>query len=358
MPLLPGGGPPGYAPKPPFDITLCEPIFPKVKEFDDSFLTQALLKRNSDLTPSPQEQSAVLNLATKVNAAIEKVIVAPDTFKAAAVEEVRQVGSFKKGTMVTKHNVADLVVVLKTLPTVEAVTALGTKIIEEIKSTEPREVLGCVSRDFGAEIAGTQAVVRLLVTTLPVHLPSLDREIHLNPELVAAHLAAVRHARWFEENASHSSIKVLVRLLRDMRARFAGLSAMNPWMIELLAHYAVLNTPNRQPLPINQAFRRCLQLLSAGLFLPGSAGIMDPCEANVRIQNTLTPQQQDQICCTAQTLLRVLCHGGYKHILGLEGSASVATEMSVWDGVVVTPLEKAYEDDDTMDAAGDASATT
>ena len=38
-----------------------------------------------------------------------------------------------------------------------------------------------------------------------------------------------------------------------------------------------------------------------------------------------------------------MSHGGYKQILGIEGNSSIATEMSVWDGVVVSPLEKAYE---------------
>jgi len=39
--------------------------------------------------------------------------------------------------------------------------------------------------------------------------------------------------------------------------------------------------------------RRCLQLLSAGLFLPGSAGIADPCEqGTVRVHTVLTLEQQ------------------------------------------------------------------
>ncbi len=89
------------------------------------------------------------------------------------------------------------------LVSVEAVNALGNRIVEDIKSSEPKEgilsaggrfyrrccasqsqltgfvpVLGCVPREFGCEIAGTQAVVRLLITTIPPNLGKLDSELH------------------------------------------------------------------------------------------------------------------------------------------------------------------------------------
>lgn len=252
--------------------------------------------------------------------------------------------------MITGHNVADIVVILKTLPTREAVDALGNKVRDDLKSLMKSEiitkadVLTHTVNERGIEISNSHACVRVMVTTIHHNLRKLDSEIHLDQKIMMSHLAAIRHSRWFEENAHHSSIKVLIRLLRDIRSRFDGFEPMTPWMLDLLAHNAIMNNPSRQALPINQAFRRVFQLLSAGLFLPGSAGIVDPCEGgNIRIHSAMSLEQQDVCCLTAQTLVRVLAHGGYKHLLGLQGNASIAKEMSVWDGVVVSPLDKACE---------------
>lgn len=331
-----------------FDPIHAGAVFPRANpENDDSTLTQALLKRNQSLTPTTAEQTAVQNLHGKLETVIENLILAPDGLNV-PLEELRTVGSHKKGTILAGHPVADVVIILKQVPSAEDIEPLAVKVKEKLDELDKTETFPVQANEGGFNVSSTEgALVRCLVTTQPRNLLRTDPEKHVDVKLLEGALATIRHARWFEENAFHTTVRVLIRILKDMRRRFIGLQGLTPWLIDLLSHRAAMSNNSREPLQINVAFRRVLQLLAAGIFLPGSVGIIDPCETGqVRAHSVLSLEEQDAICMTSQTLLRCLSHGAYNEILGLNTSGlppvTLDTDITSWGGTIVTPGLPAY----------------
>ncbi|KAK6053874.1 hypothetical protein COOONC_08621 [Cooperia oncophora] len=181
-----------------------------------------VVARATALTPTEAERTTVAALLLKVKAAIEKVMTTPDCVPGVRFEEYREVGSFKKDTALTGHTVADVVIIMQTLPTFEAVAALGNKLAEELRAQKE------------------------------------------------------------------------------------------------------------------------------GIFLPGSPTLFDPTEPGMRIAYDLSFEDMDLVCSTAQTLLRVICNGGHAAVLGMDPSklgVDLSKEVSIWNGVAVSPLEVAYVED-------------
>lgn len=250
--------------------------------------------------------------------------------------------------MTTGKNIADLVVILKTLPIKDAIDALASKLLEELTKMDNVSVMSFDVNQSGFDLVNetSSAAVRIMIATIMPNLHKLDPNVHLPLKLIQKHLSAIRHARWFEESANLSSVKVLIRVLKDVCSRFEGLHPLSPWMIDVLAHYSITFRNQQSPLPLNLAFKRVFQLLAGGIFLPGSSGIPDPCENGaISMHSQLSLMQQDAVCMTAQTLLRILSYGkGYEVILGLEKDViGITTNMSIWDGVVVAPSTAAFE---------------
>lgn len=330
-----------------FDPLMAESHFGKVEPpKEDEEFSEALLKKTQQLTPTTAEQSSVQNLVSKLESVMEGLILSPQGLNI-PVDEVRPVGSYKKGTMLAGHPVADLVVILKETPTAADIENLANKVQEKLKAQTPTEEFPTQANEGGFNTTSSErALVRVLVTTLPKNLFEVDPEKHVDVKLLEGALATIRHARWFEENASHTTVRVLIRLLKDLKKRFTGLAGLTPWLIDLLAFKsATVPSNTRDPLPISTAFRRALQLIAAGCFLPGSIGIVDPCESGqVRAHSVLGLEEQDLLCLTAQTLLRTLAHGAFNEILGVEGQPAVTldTDITSWGGTIVTPGQPAY----------------
>ncbi len=93
---------------------------------------------------------------------------------------------------------------------------------------------------------------------------------------------------------------------------------------------------------MNLFSRRALQLLSSGLFLPGSNGLYDPFnDANMnpsRPQPLMTFEEQDRLCYTSQTLLRALAIHP-KYVLGIENGPDIFAGPCQLNGVSFVPSE-------------------
>ena len=60
----------------------------------------------------------------------------------------------------------------------EAVLALGNRVVEGVKETDPKEVLTMLANEAGCEISSSDATVKILVTTIPPNMKKLDATIH------------------------------------------------------------------------------------------------------------------------------------------------------------------------------------
>lgn len=115
--------------------------------------------------------------------------------------------------------------------------------------------LNIESMDYGLCLVTGALSVYLLVTTQPSFWNSLDPSIHLDLTICRRNFTAIQQVKWVDEVCNHPSKKLLVRLLKDLRQRFAGLEPLNPWLIYLLAHHCVANQQSNETLPPSYAFK-------------------------------------------------------------------------------------------------------
>ena len=97
------------------------------------------------------------------------------SFDACQIDEVREVGAYKKGTMITGDNVADVVIVLKTMPTKESVNLLGKKILETMIEKNLQDGLKMLSNDRGFDLTTPKATVAIHISTIGPNVKNIGK---------------------------------------------------------------------------------------------------------------------------------------------------------------------------------------
>ena len=62
--------------------------------------------------------------------------------------------------------------------------------------------------------------VRVMVGCAPENLIKLEPGLHLETKFVSKPVEAVKHANWFEIEASDNIIRARVRIMKDVKSRY------------------------------------------------------------------------------------------------------------------------------------------
>uniref|UniRef100_A0A5S6QN65 DZF domain-containing protein n=1 Tax=Trichuris muris TaxID=70415 RepID=A0A5S6QN65_TRIMR len=297
----------------------------------DLLLTQDLLKRNFELVPERFSVGGLSYLVELVIRVVESYMLDPEPVEGEpVVATVKSVGSFEKRTLIAGKNVADVAVVFQGLPSAETINSFGKRIASQIMDFDSFFDVTCQMSDRGFNIVGHMATVRIIVCTIPANYCVAPPECHMEMKTLFSNSMAIGHARWFQQFAHHPAIRIIVRVMKDIKSRCKGFSSLNPWMIEVLAHYCVTTVPHSSP-PISAglAFLRFLMLLSSNALSPASIGFLDPCDSTTRIHGKLSLEEMNSIRQTAQFLLNLMAIGGHRLVLGLDKCSYDVTERGI-----------------------------
>jgi hypothetical protein len=190
--------------------------------------------------------------------------------------------------------------------------ALRVKIIDRYENPIEFKIT-----EKGIDCSKGNAKLSLLVTCVPMNIPRIF-DVTLRCHAID-NAALIRRTRYIESFAN-GSVKILIRILRDIATRYEDFRLLNEYVLSLLAIYAINTTKDGTPLTINAAFIRVFRLLSAGIFTPGSSSILDPCENKpFRIHTYLSIENQERVCTCAQDLLLKILDGKFSLLFDSHG---------------------------------------
>lgn len=312
-------------PRTTFDILKAEEIIKRSnKDVDMTMLSSAMAERVSEITPGLDDAvfSALSGLMLALQKAIDRLAVESSIDSSAiSVRRFYKVGSFKTDTILAGHNTADVVLMVQPSPTYSKLTKLSEQILGLLTPIDDHSHFKGISstvNNNGFVLSTELSNVNVMVCGFFDSTFKSGGFKQVSRKYSSIAINAVNHTKWMEDTGDHS-MRVLVRLLKDIRRRIFGLQSLSSRMIEILASFSISNESNKAKhlnVSLPNALLRALQLISSGLFLPGSAGVPDPTISDARVNlNDLSFAEMDSVCRSAQAILRLLHLNAYREVL-------------------------------------------
>ncbi|XP_077439417.1 zinc finger RNA-binding protein 2 isoform X2 [Vanacampus margaritifer] len=140
----------------------------------------------------------------------------------------------------------------------------------------------------------------------------------LSKKTCLEHLAALRHAKWFQARANGlQSCVIIIRVLRDLCLRVPVWAKVPSWAMELLVEKVISSATG--PLSPGEALRRVLECLATGILLPDGSGLSDPCEKqSTDALESMKVQDREDVTASAQHALRLLAFRQIHQVLGMD----------------------------------------
>ncbi|KAH7645876.1 interleukin enhancer-binding factor 2 homolog isoform X2 [Dermatophagoides farinae] len=324
---------------------------------------EKIYKRTEQISIQTEDRTRIDNFIQNVRNLLGSIILTDQRIKFSRIEEI---GPYRKNVMIKQKPKIITEKIGQNNNTIYSDLKLDTFNISNahfiIKSNE---------FDIKAVIliGLTDIVFRVSTCKMVMNADSL-----INFNLVKQRLNILQRTDWFLGIATYE-LRILVKLFQDIKHRFQGFQHFNEWMIEALLNYCLNSQPqidskvesmdeinvhhkhrrkfrkeSRQKcsktIKLNQAFLRAFHLLSSGIFLPDSVSICDPLMTTwMPIQNDLDEKLLDLICCTAQTLLRIMNYeNGFDFVIGLIQDERNIENVTIWDGIIVQPSISVFID--------------
>ncbi|XP_061680479.1 zinc finger RNA-binding protein isoform X2 [Syngnathoides biaculeatus] len=155
----------------------------------------------------------------------------------------------------------------------------------------------------------------------------------LNKKKCLEHLAALRHAKWFQARANGlQSCVIIIRVLRDLCKRVPIWRKVPSWAMELLVEKVISSVVG--PLSPGEALRRVLECMATGILLSDGSGLLDPCERQpTDALESMKVQDREDVTTSAQHVLRLLAFHQIHEVLGMNSmtKASTPNRKRQWD---------------------------